>query len=204
MIHNNRRKGAKVLEDDLINFFTKMTWPKTMSSEVRIQKESDRLVIESPMLPLKPICAFAGGVHLLGIGVIFYLEKDLLWFVAPAGFLSFVGVCWLLRVANNETRKFGPFATMGDEIVNYEGVRVKRSEVCGLFDVYFEAKRPWQDKGFYRVVFVQIQDRLIPILWQMDARNHRWTSPKLDLLEKFLNVEAQTIEIPRLIHIQSP
>ncbi len=174
-----------------------LKWPNVVSSDVRITVTSNSLVIEIPPMPLRFIYAWMSFTYLLIMALLLWKEPSVLPVAIPFGFLSAGGFCFIMRIIEKKRAEVGPYAIIGDQVRNYDGRILDTGDVTDGVEVFFTAKRR-SGKENYRMVMLMGKDLVMPILWQITTR-HRWTSPKLDLIEKRLGIKIITWQLKSVI-----
>jgi hypothetical protein len=144
-------------------------------------------------MPLLVIYAWMAFVYIAIISVFIWKAPSELPVVIPMGFLSSVGFCFIMRFLEMKRVEAGPYAIISDHVWNYEKRNVKISDIKEAAEVFFSAKTR-SGKESYRVLVLSGTDFSIPIMWQI-ANQHKWTRPKLDLVEKRLGIKAISIQL---------
>jgi hypothetical protein len=184
-------------ESAIINELQKIKWPEVVTSDVRIREINSLLVIEMPTIPMKIVYVFMTVVYIVIVMLAIWKDKSMLTIIIPFGFAAMVGFGVLLKYINNKQQKVGPLSIIGREVLNYRGDKIPINEIDNVYDVYFKKRGSPSSEG-YRLVFIESNGALYPILWQITDPG-KWTRPACEIISKKLNKPIHTIIIGAMI-----
>ncbi len=184
--------------EEILKYLKFKAWPAVISSNVRINKTQDGTIsIDLPPIPIKTTCVWAGFIYIIIVALVYWKDRESLYYIAPGALLSSVSFCVILHRINKTQIAMKPYVIINERLTSYNGDEIEITEVSNLRDVYFTAKNGLNRKGM-RVVFIESRDRLIPILWQITA-DHRWVRPKIKEIADILKCTQEKLIITEVI-----